>query len=153
MENNKSTYVHQLLKNQEQRTQAMIDLETYFNKMIQVMESEWRQSKHFHHWDYKEKCQGFMNTAQNLNKELRELQGNNNEVFNLIENLLVLEENNYKNTINLFLCRLKNLELLKQDADESSFALNEKEIDSIKIKLAGIREQLNDLITNLKYQV
>ena len=48
--------------------------------------------------------------------------------------------------------KLKGFDLLKNDEEEYLIIQNEKEIGNIKISQNEIREEINDLITNLKYE-
>jgi hypothetical protein len=126
--------------------------------LISLLEKEWKESKKLHNWDYSSKCKSYMEGAQVLNNELKNLRQKiitsypNSKEINIIDKLLSLEENNFKLTISLFLKKLNHFELLKKDADDDEFIKNEKEVAEIKIKQSEIREIISDLITTLKYE-
>ena len=67
-----------------------------------------------------------------------------------INKLLNLESLNYKNTINIYLNKLSCFDLIKKEED-AKLIQKEKEIANLKSNLGFIREEINDLLTNLKY--
>lgn len=69
----------------------------------------------------------------------------------MIENLLKLEENNYKTTLGIYIKKIKHFDLLKADVDEEEFEKNEIEIAELKFNQKIIRESINDIISELKY--
>lgn len=148
-----------ILENQEKRTIELLDLEKYFNKMLEVMENEYKKEKKVHNWDYSNRCKQYLEKVQGLNTELRSLQKNidspdipnKNKYSQIINQLLSFEENNFKNTITLFQNKLNYYLLLKNDSDDDILQ-NENEIKNLKYKLSVIRENINDIVTSLKYE-
>jgi hypothetical protein len=69
----------------------------------------------------------------------------------IINNLLLLEEKNYKVTISIFLLKIGKYELLKKNADEDEYDYKLEEINKLKIEQKNIRVQINEMIQELIY--
>lgn len=101
-----------------------------------------------------EKTKTTITALQKLNNALREKgKSSNIEQFtNDINNILSLEENNFKTTLNIFLFKLECFDLLQKDEDDYKVLQKEKEIAQMKKQLALTRTEISDIITSLKYQ-
>jgi hypothetical protein len=158
-ESDTNTLLNTILKNQEIRTEELISLEkykifnliSYFNKLLEILEREWKTEKKIHNWDYLGYCKKYIEKVEKLNKELRSLQSNNCIYTNDINSILSLEENNYRTTLGIFVKKINHFELLKKNSDEEEIESNDEDIIQLKIKKSEIREKLNDLIEDLKY--
>lgn len=101
-----------------------------------------------------EKTKTTITALQKLNNELREKAKSSNieQFINDINNILSLEETNFKTTLNVFLSKLECFDLLQKDEDDYKILQKEKEIAQMKKQLASIRTEISDIITSLKYQ-
>jgi hypothetical protein len=153
MQNINENIYDKIISNQEKRMTDLLELEKYFNTLLNLLEREWNENKKIHNWDYSAKCKKYLENAQILNNDLKSLKENNQDLaeINIINQLLSLEESNYKNTVLLFMKKLSHFELLKKDADEEEFESLEKEISALKHTQFEIREGISDIVTNLKY--
>ena len=153
MENEKKMYM-EVFKNEEYRTKQIKELENYLNDTIKSIEIEWKENGAIpkNNNKYNEYTQKVIDQLQILNNDLRKICENSNDKFkNDINQLLSLEEANFKSTINIFIQKLNCFELISKDEDDYKVINKEKEIANLKQKLSLIREQINDHITNLKY--
>ena len=153
MENEKKMYM-EVFKNEEYRTKQIKELENYLNDTIKSIEIEWKENGEIpkNNNKYNEYTQKVIDQLQILNNDLRKICENSNDKFkNDINQLLSLEEANFKSTINIFIQKLNCFELISKDEDDYKVINKEKEIANLKQKLSLIREQINDPITNLKY--
>ena len=153
MENEKKMYM-EVFKNEEYRTKQIKELENYLNDTIKSIEIEWKENGEIpkNNNKYNEYTQKVIDQLQILNNDLRKICENSNDKFkNDINQLLSLEEANFKSTINIFIQKLNCFELISKDEDDYKVINKEKEIANLKQKLSLIREQINDHITNLKY--
>jgi hypothetical protein len=119
------------------------------------MENEYKTEKKCHNWDYSSACKKYLEEAQALNKSLREIQGSLptdlNNLSKIIEALLLKEKSNFEYTLKLYMEKLKYFDLLKTDADAVDFEENTKNVYELKSKKAEIRNEINELISELKY--
>jgi hypothetical protein len=109
-----------------------------------------------------------MEQVGSLNKQLREfvfkdekdrtnelntnnLEDKNIKTKNFISNLLLLEERNYKVTIQIFLLKIAKYELLKKNVDEDEYESQLEEISKLKYEQITIRTQINEMIQELIY--
>ena len=155
MENEKTLYKY-LFKNEEERTKIIKELEKYLEDAIKDIEIKFKEFNEIpkNSSNKNEKhMESVLNDLQKLNNELRKIQNNINCKENLkkdIDKLLNLESSNYKNIINIYLNKLSCFDLIKKEEDDKLIQ-KEKEIVNLKNNLVFIREQINDLLTNLKY--
>ena len=151
--NEKKLYV-EVFKNEEIRTQQIKELENYLNDAIKSIEIEWKETgeipkKNNKHNEYTQKV---INQLQKLNNDLRKIgENSSNTLKNDINQLLSLEEVNFKTIMNIFIQKLACFDLISKDEDDYKVINKEKEIANLKQKLFSIREQINEHITNLKY--
>jgi len=155
MENEKAIYKY-LFKNEEERTKIIKELEKYLNdafKEIEIKFKEFNEIPKNSTNKYEKYMENTLNDLQKLNNELRKIESNVDCKENIkkdINKLLNLESLNYKNTINIYLNKLSCFDLIKNEED-AKLIQKEKEIANLKSNLSFIREQINDLLTNLKY--
>ena len=155
MENEKAIYKY-LFKNEEERTKIIKELEKYLNdafKEIEIKFKEFNEIPKNSTNKYEKYMENTLNDLQKLNNELRKIESNVDCKENIkkdINKLLNLESLNYKNTINIYLNKLSCFDLIKKEED-AKLIQKEKEIANLKSNLGFIREEINDLLTNLKY--
>ena len=153
MDNEKKLYI-EVFKNEEIRTQQIKELENYLNDAIKSIEIEWKESGEIPKTNNKhnEYTQKVINQLQKLNNDLRKIgENSSNTLKNDINQLLSLEEVNFKTIMNIFIQKLACFDLISKDEDDYKVINKEKEIANLKQKLFSIREQINEHITNLKY--
>ena len=151
--NEKKLYV-EVFKNEEIRTQQIKELENYLNDAIKSIEIEWKESGEIPKTNNKhnEYTQKVINQLQKLNNDLRKIgENSSNTLKNDINQLLSLEEVNFKTIMNIFIQKLACFDLISKDEDDYKVINKEKEMANLKQKLFSIREQINEHITNLKY--
>ena len=151
--NEKKLYI-EVFKNEEIRTQQIKELENYLNDAIKSIEIEWKESGEIPKTNNKhnEYTQKVINQLQKLNNDLRKIgENSSNTLKNDINQLLSLEEINFKTIMNIFIQKLACFDLISKDEDDYKVINKEKEISNLKQKLFSIREQINEHITNLKY--
>ena len=151
--NEKKLYV-EVFKNEEIRTQQIKELENYLNDAIKSIEIEWKESGEIpkNNNKHNEYTQKVINQLQKLNNDLRKIgENSSNTLKNDINQLLSLEEINFKTIMNIFIQKLACFDLISKDEDDYKVINKEKEISNLKQKLFSIREQINEHITNLKY--
>ena len=149
----KKLYI-ELFKNEEIRTQQIKELENYLNDAIKSIEIEWKESGEIpkNNNKHNEYTQKVINQLQKLNNDLRKIgENSSNTLKNDINQLLSLEEINFKTIMNIFIQKLACFDLISKDEDDYKVINKEKEIANLKQKLFSIREQINEHITNLKY--
>ena len=154
MENYTNDYKF-LFKNEEKRTTIIKEMEKYLNDNIQAIEEHWKKTGEVEKSPQKfnEYCQNVLQELQKLNDEIKKLSDLKKETFKKdVDILLNLESENYKTTLGIFINKLNCFEMLKNDEDDYKLLKKEKEISLLKQKLASIREDINDFITNLKYK-
>ena len=154
MENNINEYKY-LFNNEEKRTTIIKEFEQKLNVYIQETEQKWKDEKIIvkNSPKFNEYTQKVLQDLQNLNNELRKMSELKNENFKKNVNFLLnLEQQNYKMTLSIYINKLNCFELLKNDEDDFKLLQKEKEISTMKTNLVGIREEINDFITNLKYK-
>ena len=155
MDNEKAIYKY-LFKNEEERTKIIIELEKYLNDAFKEIEIKFKESNEIPKNStnkYEKYMENTLNELQKLNNELRKIESNVDCKENIkkdINKLLNLESLNYKNTINIYLNKLSCFDLIKKEED-AKLIQKEKEIANLKSNLGFIREEINDLLTNLKY--
>ena len=155
MENEKALYKY-LFKNEEERTKIIIELEKYLNDAFKEIEIKFKELNEIPKNStnkYEKYMENTLNELQKLNNELRKIESNVDCKENIkkdINKLLNLESLNYKNTINIYLNKLSCFDLIKNEED-AKLIQKENEIANLKSNLSFIREQINDLLTNLKY--
>ena len=155
MENEKALYKY-LFKNEEERTKIIIELEKYLNDAFKEIEIKFKELNEIPKNStnkYEKYMENTLNELQKLNNELRKIESNVDCKENIkkdINKLLNLESLNYKNTINIYLNKLSCFDLIKKEED-AKLIQKEKEILNLKNNIVFIREQINDLLTNLKY--
>lgn len=89
---------------------------------------------------------------QLLNKELRDISKENSSQYEKdVEDLLKLEEANYKLTLRMVIEKMACFDMLKTEEDDSVVISKEKEISLLCQEKSKIREEINDLIICLKY--
>ena len=151
--NEKKLYV-EVFKNEEIRTQQIKELENYLNDAIKSIEIEWKETGEIpkNNNKHNEYTQKVINQLQKLNNDLRKIgENSSNTLKNDINQLLSLEEVNFKTIMNIFIQKLACFDLISIDEDHYKVINKEKEISNLKQKLFSIREQINEHITNLKY--
>ena len=151
--NEKKLYV-EVFKNEEIRTQQIKELENYLNDAIKSIEIEWKETGEIpkNNNKHNEYTQKVINQLQKLNNDLRKIGENSSDTLkNDINQLLSLEEVNFKTIMNIFIQKLACFDLISKDEDDYKVINKEKEIANLKQKLFSIREQINEHITNLKY--
>ncbi len=149
----KKLYI-EVFKNEEIRTQQIKELENYLNDAIKSIEIEWKESGEIpkNNNKHNEYTQKVINQLQKLNNDLRKIgENSSNTLKNDINQLLSLEEINFKTIMNIFIQKLACFDLISKDEDDYKVINKEKEIANLKQKLFSIREQINEHITNLKY--
>ena len=154
MENNINEYKY-LFNNEEKRTTIIKEFEQNLNIYIQEAEQKWKDEKIVvkNSPKFNEYSQKVLQDLQKLNNELRKFSELKNETFKKNVNFLLnLEQQNYKMTLSIYINKLNCFELLKNDEDDYKLLQKEKEIATMKSNLFGIREEINDFITNLKYK-
>ena len=154
MENNINEYKY-LFNNEEKRTTIIKEFEQNLNIYIQETEQKWKDEKIVvkNSPKFNEYTQKVLEDLQNLNTELRKMSELKDETFKKNVNFLLnLEQQNYKMTLSIYINKLNCFELLKNDEDDYKLLQKEKEIATMKSNLFGIREEINDFITNLKYK-
>ena len=154
MENNINEYKY-LFNNEEKRTTIIKEFEQKLNVYIQETEQKWKDEKIIvkNSPKFNEYSQKVLQDLQKLNNELRKFSELKNETFKKNVNFLLnLEQQNYKMTLSIYINKLNCFELLKNDEDDFKLLQKEKEIATMKTNLVGIREEINDFITNLKYK-
>ena len=154
MENNNNDYKF-LFKNEEKRTTIIKEMEKYLNDNIQAIEDHWKKTGEVEKSPQKfnEYCQNVLQELQKLNDEIKKLSELKKETFKKdVDFLLNLESENYKTTLGIFINKLNCFEMLKNDEDDYKLLKKEKEISLLKQKLASIKEDINNFITNLKYK-
>lgn len=155
MDNEKAIYKY-LFKNEEERTKIIIELEKYLNDAFKEIEIKFKESNEIPKNStnkYEKYMENTLNELQKLNNELRKIESNVDCKENIkkdINKLLNLESLNYKNTINIYLNKLSCFDLIKKEED-AKLIQKEKDIANLKSNLGFIREEINDLLTNLKY--
>ena len=155
MDNEKAIYKY-LFKNEEERIKIIIELEKYLNDAFKEIEIKFKESNEIPKNStnkYEKYMENTLNELQKLNNELRKIESNVDCKENIkkdINKLLNLESLNYKNTINIYLNKLSCFDLIKKEED-AKLIQKEKEIANLKSNLGFIREEINDLLTNLKY--
>ena len=155
MENEKALYKY-LFKNEEERTKIIKELEKYLNDAFKEIEIKFKELNEIPKNStnkYEKYMENTLNDLQKLNNELRKIESNVDCKENIkkdINKLLNLESLNYKNTINIYLNKLSCFDLIKNEED-AKLIQKEYEIANLKSNLSFIREQINDLLTNLKY--
>ena len=155
MDNEKAIYKY-LFKNEEERTKIIIELEKYLNDTFKEIEIKFKESNEIPKNStnkYEKYMENTLKELQKLNSELRKIESNVDCKENIkkdINKLLNLESLNYKNTINIYLNKLSCFDLIKKEED-AKLIQKEKEIANLKSNLGFIREEINDLLTNLKY--
>ena len=155
MENEKTLYKY-LFKNEEERTKIIKELEKYLNDAFKEIEIKFKELNEIPKNStnkYEKYMENTLNDLQKLNNELRKIESNVDCKENIkkdINKLLNLESLNYKNTINIYLNKLSCFDLIKKEED-AKLIQKEKEIANLKSNLGFIREEINDLLTNLKY--
>ena len=155
MENNNTNDYKFLFKNEEKRTTIIKEMEKYLNDNIQAIEEHWKKTGEVEKSPQKfnEYCQNVLQELQKLNDEIKKLSDLKKETFKKdVDILLNLESENYKTTLGIFINKLNCFEMLKNDEDDYKLLKKEKEISLLKQKLASIREDITDFITNLKYK-
>ena len=154
MENNINEYKY-LFNNEEKRTTIIKEFEQNLNIYIQETEQKWKDEKIVlkNSPKFNEYTQKVLEDLQKLNNELRKMSELKDETFKKNVNFLLnLEQQNYKMTLSIYINKLNCFELLKNDEDDYKLLQKEKEIATMKSNLFGIREEINDFITNLKYK-
>ena len=154
MENNINEYKY-LFNNEEKRTTIIKEFEQNLNIYIQETEQKWKDEKIVvkNSPKFNEYTQKVLEDLQKLNNELRKMSELKDETFKKNVNFLLnLEQQNYKMTLSIYINKLNCFELLKNDEDDFKLLQKEKEIATMKTNLVGIREEINDFITNLKYK-
>ena len=154
MENNINEYKY-LFNNEEKRTTIIKEFEQKLNVYIQETEQKWKDEKIVvkNSPKFNEYTQKVLEDLQKLNNELRKMSELKDETFKKNVNFLLnLEQQNYKMTLSIYINKLNCFELLKNDEDDFKLLQKEKEIATMKTNLVGIREEINDFITNLKYK-
>ena len=154
MENNINEYKY-LFNNEEKRTTIIKEFEQNLNIYIQETEQKWKDEKIVvkNSPKFNEYTQKVLEDLQKLNDELRKMSELKDETFKKNVNFLLnLEQQNYKITLSIYINKLNCFELLKNDEDDYKLLQKEKEIATMKSNLFGIREEINDFITNLKYK-
>ena len=154
MENNINEYKY-LFNNEEKRTTIIKEFEQNLNIYIQETEQKWKDEKIVvkNSPKFNEYTQKVLEDLQKLNNELRKMSELKDETFKKNVNFLLnLEQQNYKITLSIYINKLNCFELLKNDEDDFKLLQKEKEIATMKSNLFGIREEINDFITNLKYK-
>ena len=154
MENNINEYKY-LFNNEEKRTTIIKEFEQNLSIYIQETERIWEETKTIEKSSTKfnEYSQNVLQQLQKLNDELRKMSELKSEIFKKDVNFLLnLEKENYKMTLSIYINKLNCFELLKNDEDDYKLLQKEKEIATMKSNLFGIREEINDFITNLKYK-
>ena len=154
MENNINEYKY-LFNNEEKRTTIIKEFEQNLNIYIQETEQKWKDEKIVvkNSPKFNEYTQKVLEDLQKLNNELRKTSELKDETFKKNVNFLLnLEQQNYKMTLSIYINKLNCFELLKNDEDDYKLLQKEKEIATMKSNLFGIREEINDFITNLKYK-
>ena len=149
----KKLYI-EVFKNEEIRTQQIKELENYLNDAIKSIEIEWKETGEIpkNNNKHNEYTQKVINQLQKLNNDLRKIgENSSNTLKNDINQLLSLEEVNFKTIMNIFIQKLACFDLISKDEDDYKVINKEKEIANLKQKLFSIREQINEHITNLKY--
>ena len=155
MDNEKAIYKY-LFKNEEERIKIIIELEKYLNDAFKEIEIKFKELNEIPKNStnkYEKYMENTLNDLQKLNNELRKIESNVDCKENIkkdINKLLNLESLNYKNTINIYLNKLSCFDLIKKEED-AKLIQKEKEIANLKSNLGFIREEINDLLTNLKY--
>ena len=125
------------------------------NIYIQETEQKWKDEKIVvkNSPKFNEYTQKVLEDLQKLNNELRKMSELKDETFKKNVNFLLnLEQQNYKMTLSIYINKLNCFDLLKNDEDDYKLLQKEKEIATMKSNLFGIREEINDFITNLKYK-
>jgi hypothetical protein len=153
-EKDEKKFYIEVFKNEEIRTQQIKELENYLNDAIKSIEIEWKESGEIPKTNNKhnEYTQKVINQLQKLNNDLRKIgENSSNTLKNDINQLLSLEEINFKTIMNIFIQKLACFDLISKDEDDYKVINKEKEISNLKQKLFSIREQINEHITNLKY--
>ena len=153
-EKNEKKFYVEVFKNEEIRTQQIKELENYLNDAIKSIEIEWKESGEIpkNNNKHNEYTQKVINQLQKLNNDLRKIgENSSNTLKNDINQLLSLEEVNFKTIMNIFIQKLACFDLISKDEDDYKVINKEKEIANLKQKLFSIREQINEHITNLKY--
>ena len=154
MENNINEYKY-LFNNEEKRTTIIKEFEQNLNIYIQETEQKWKDEKIVvkNSPKFNEYTQKVLEDLQKLNNELRKMSELKDETFKKNVNFLLnLEQQNYKMTLSIYINKLNCFELLKNNEDDYKLLQKEKEIATMKSNLFGIREEINDFITNLKYK-
>ena len=154
MENNINEYKY-LFNNEEKRTTIIKEFEQNLNIYIQETEQKWKDEKIVvkNSPKFNEYTQKVLEDLQKLNNELRKMSELKDETFKKNVNFLLnLEQQNYKMTLSIYINKLNCFDLLKNDEDDYKLLQKEKEIATMKSNLFGIREEINDFITNLKYK-
>ena len=129
-------------------------MENYLNDAIKSIEIEWKETGEIpkNNNKHNEYTQKVINQLQKLNNDLRKIgENSSNTLKNDINQLLSLEEVNFKTIMNIFIQKLACFDLISKDEDDYKVINKEKEISNLKQKLFSIREQINEHITNLKY--
>ena len=153
MESEKSFYKF-LFNNEEKRTTKIKELEQFLSENIQNIESHFRITGEIEKSNskYNEYTEKTLKILQEYNNELRRKSEEGSENFKKDVNILLnMEKENYKYTLNIFINKLQCFDFIKTD-DDYKLLQKEKEISTLKVTLASIREQINDFITNLKYK-
>ena len=124
------------------------------NSVTTSIEKEWKNTGTIIQKDYTKYTEQTVAEMQKLNTALRDScsKFNDDKYSKNVNQLLALEQSNFKTTLNVFLTKLACFELIKKNADDSEVIKKEKEVSTLRGAQASIREEINDFITNLKYQ-
>ena len=150
---NKKELCRFIFKNQEKRTELIKEIEEYLDLTFHEIKSNWKINGELvtNPEKYNEYSNCMFQKLQLLNDELANISETDDSLKKDIKQLLNLESENYKLTLNIFNNKLKCLDL-KNEEEEEKLLKKEKEISLLSETLSSIREQINDFITNLKYK-
>ena len=154
MESNINDYKF-LFNNEEKRTEKIKEFEQNLNKRIQEIEIKWKETNIIdrNNNKFNEYSQTVLQELQKLNNDLRKMSELKSDNFKKDVNFLLnLEKENYRITLNIFINKINCFDLMTKDEDDYKLLQKEKEISTMKTNLVGIREEINDFITNLKYK-
>lgn len=128
--------------------------DSYYSKIILAIETEWKTNQEINFKeDHTVVSQQYLSKLQILNKELRDTPNEYSaQYLKDVDELLKLEEANYKITLKMFIEKLACFDMIKKEEDDSVVIGKEKEIALLIQDKSKIREEINDLITTLKYQ-
>ena len=123
--NEKKLYV-EVFKNEEIRTQQIKELENYLNDAIKSIEIEWKETGEIpkNNNKHNEYTQKVINQLQKLNNDLRKIgENSSNTLKNDINQLLSLEEINFKTIMNIFIQKLACFDLISKDEDDYKYLI------------------------------